>query len=331
MPARAEEIPVMKYYAYTFKISTEGTDLTAEVASDVLSALLADIGFESFTHARDLTMQKVCDPGNPEAASFRYTTDDNTYTAYIQQALLDEAALQAVVDDFPLPGVALSYAKSEPEDRDWNAEWERHYFQPIRVEAGGRSCSIASTFHTDVPDADYAIRIDPRMSFGTGHHQTTSQMLSRLLEMNLTGKEVLDMGCGTSILAILARLRGARHCWAVDVDEWCVANSRDNIRLNRLTGIDVVLGDASALAALPDAPRFDVIIANINRNILLQDMAAYVGVLAPAGYLLMSGFYTEDVPLLEERAASLGLSLLDVRQQDNWACLAFHNAPSATT
>ena len=209
------------------------------------------------------------------------------------------------------------------EDKDWNAEWEQHYFQPICVEAGGHSCAIASTFHKDVPPAEYAIRIDPRMSFGTGNHQTTSQMLSRLLEMDLQGREVLDMGCGTSILAILARMRGARHCWAVDVDEWCVENSRDNIALNGLDGIDVVLGDASSLASLPGSPRFDVVIANINRNILLQDMAAYVEVMTPGAALLMSGFYTEDVPLLEDKARTLGLSFVDVRQKDNWACIAF--------
>lgn len=313
----------MKYYEYTFTLKTAPDAATPEVVADVLSALLAEIGFESFVHSRDLSMEKVSDPHNPEAATFAYTTDEDTYSAFIQRDLLDEDALQSLLADFPLPGVTIAYEQHEPEDKDWNAEWEQHYFQPICVEAGGHSCAIASTFHKDVPPAEYAIRIDPRMSFGTGHHQTTSQMLMRLLEMDLAGKDVLDMGCGTSILAILARMRGARHCWAVDVDEWCVGNSRDNIALNHLDGIDVVLGDASSLATLPGRPLFDILIANINRNILLQDMPAYVSVMAPGAALLMSGFYTEDVPLLEDKARSLGLSLIDVKQKDNWACLAF--------
>lgn len=324
----------MKYFEYTFAATYDPAVLDSETVSDVLSALLADIGFESFVHSRDLTMEKIIDPTNPEADTFAYTTpaEADEYRAYIQQSLLDEEALDALMADFPLPGVTLSYTKAEPEDRDWNAEWEQNYFQPILVEAGGHTCSIASTFHKDVPDAEYAIRIDPRMSFGTGHHQTTSQMITRLLEMDLTGKEVLDMGCGTSILAILARMRGAAHCWGIDVDEWCVENSRDNIGINHLEGIDVLLGNASSLAQLParadsasdgEHASFDVVIANINRNILLQDMAAYVAVMRPGSSILMSGFYTEDVPLLEECAKGLGLSLVDVRQRDNWACIRF--------
>lgn len=304
----------MKYLQYTFTLTP-----SSEVAADVLSALLAEIGFESFVHSRDLSMEKVIDPTNPEADTFSYTTDEDEYSAYIQKALFSQEALDALLADFPLPDVQISYECTEPEDKDWNAEWEQHYFKPILVEAGGHSCSIASTFHKDVPEAEYAIRIDPRMSFGTGHHQTTSQMISRLLESDLTGQEVLDMGCGTSILAILARMRGAAHCWGIDIDEWCVENSRDNIALNQLDGIDVILGDATSLASLP---QFDLIIANINRNILLQDMPAYVAVMAPGASIFMSGFYTEDVPILEARAAELGLTLLDVRSRDNWACLA---------
>lgn len=311
----------MKYIQFTFKIQSE----VPEVAADVLSALLAEVGFESFVHSRDLSMEKVADPHNPETDVFAYTTDEDIYSAYVQKNLYDEAAFLAVIDNFPLPDTTISYTSEEPEDKDWNAEWEQHYFQPILVEAGGHTCSIASTFHKDVPEAEYAIRIDPRMSFGTGHHQTTSQMISRILETDLSDKEVLDMGCGTSILAILARMRGAAHCWGVDIDEWCVENSRDNIAINGLDGIDVVLGDASSLAGLlGDADRkFDLIIANINRNILLQDMDAYTRVLRSGGKIFMSGFYTEDIPVLEAAAAPLGLKLTDVRSRDNWACLQF--------
>lgn len=314
----------MKYYQYTFSARYDSSLIEAETVSDVLSALLAEIGFESFVHSRDLSMEKVADPTNPEAATFVYTTEEDEYSAYIQQSLLDEDALTTLIEDFPLPGVEISYSQSEPEDRDWNAEWEQHYFQPICVEAGQHSCSIASTFHKDVPAAEYEIRIDPRMSFGTGHHQTTSQIISRLLEMDCTGMEVLDMGCGTSILAILARMRGARHCWAIDIDEWCVDNSRDNIALNHLDQIDVILGSAESLK---DLPKFNLIIANINRNILLQDMATYAAAMLPGAQLVMSGFYTEDVAVLQEKAESLGLHLCDQRSRDNWACITVTNAP----
>lgn len=313
----------MKYYQFSFRIHNDNADLSQEIVADVLSSLLAEIGFESFVHSRDLNMVKVTDPHNPESATFEYADDaeSDEYSAYIQQSLFDEDALKAVVENVPLPGVVVTYSQSEPEDKDWNAEWEQNYFQPICVESQGHTCSIASTFHRDVPPAEYAIVIDPRMSFGTGHHQTTSQMISRLLEMDITGKEVLDMGCGTSILAILARMRGAAHCWAIDVDEWCVDNSRDNIALNGLNGIDVVLGSAASLSDGTVTEQFDMVIANINRNILLQDMNAYVASMRPGADILMSGFYTEDVALIVEKGESLGLRLVDVRSLDNWACV----------
>lgn len=310
----------MKYYEYTFTPTYDASTYDADTVQDVLSALLAEIGFESFVRAADLAAEKVVNPSDPENPTFKYAEDSGEYRAYIQQSLHDEEALRSLLENFPLPGVEITYEKAEPEDKDWNAEWEQNYFQPILVEAGGHTCSIASTFHKDVPDAEYAIRIDPRMSFGTGHHQTTSQMISRILETDMTGKEVLDMGCGTSILAILARMRGASHCWGVDVDEWCVENSIDNIALNSLDGVDVILGDASSLAKLP---KFHLVIANINRNILLQDMASYVDAMLPGAEIFMSGFYTEDVPVLQQKAASLGLTFMDERSRDNWACIRF--------
>ena len=193
--------------------------------------------------------------------------------------------------------------------------WEQNYFQPLVV---GTRCVVAGTFHKDVPEADYRITINPQMSFGTGHHATTYQMLERLLDEPLAGRRVLDMGCGTGILAILARMRGASECVAIDVDEWCVKNTEENIALNSVDNIHVVLGDASALVA--EKP-FDVIIANINRNILLQDLPRYAERLAPGGIVLMSGFYEKDVPLLREAAERLGLDFENGREKDGWACI----------
>ncbi|MEG0456499.1 MAG: 50S ribosomal protein L11 methyltransferase, partial [Bacteroides sp.] len=168
-------------------------------------------------------------------------TTDNGLTAYIQQALCDEAAIKEAIAEFPIPDTDITYSYVEAEDKDWNEEWEKNFFQPIII---GDRCVIHSTFHHDVPQVEYDIVINPQMAFGTGHHETTSLIIGELLETALNGKSVLDMGCGTSILAILARLRGAAPCLAIDIDEWCVRNSIENIALNGLTDIEVKEGDA---------------------------------------------------------------------------------------
>lgn len=304
----------MKYLEFTFTLTP-----SSDAAYDVLAALLADAGFDSFAHTSQLDLPRAEGrAANPEAPEFAQPdTASDRFKAYIQRDLFDQQALDAVVNDFPLPGFEIAYEKADAEDKNWNEEWEKHYFQPLSVD--GR-CVVAGTFHKNVPRAEYNITINPQMSFGTGHHATTSQMISRLLEDNIEGKEVLDMGCGTSILAILARMRGARHCTAVDVDEWCVKNSKENIALNHVDGIDVYLGDASTLK---DKGPFDLVIANINRNILLADMARYVERMKPGAEIYMSGFYTDDVAPLQQCAEGLGLKLVDVRSKDGWACVKF--------
>jgi ribosomal protein L11 methyltransferase len=301
----------MKYLEFTFTLQPQN-----EAFEDVLSAELAEIGFESFIRTAALDLPRIGSVDNfPEAPIFEEESAVGQYKAYIQVGLYDQAALADVVDNFPIPGVCITYEQVEAEDKDWNEEWEKNYFQPIVID--GR-CVISSTFHKDVPEAEYAIKINPQMSFGTGHHATTSQMVGRILDDDMTGKEVLDMGCGTSILAILAKMRGANHCVAVDVDEWCVKNSAENLQLNQIDGVDVVLGDASSLM---NYGPFDVVIANINRNILLNDMHAYVARMKPDACIYMSGFYVEDVEKLVAHAQTLGLKLVDVRSQDNWACI----------
>lgn len=279
----------MKYLEYTF--TTRPSDDTVQ---DVLAAVLADAGFDSFVHAE----------GGAEPLK-----------AYIKKDNLDEAVLQAALAEFPLPGVEIEYAMEEAEDRNWNEVWEQNYFQPLVVD--GR-CVVASTFHKDVPTAEYAITIDPRMSFGTGHHATTAQMIGMILDNPMEGRDVLDMGCGTSILAILARMRGARQCVAIDNDEWCVRNSAENIGLNAVDHIDVRLGDASLL---PSVGPFDVVIANINRNILLDDMQAYADRMRPGALLFMSGFYVDDVPAIRAEAERIGLRFAEARDRDLWACV----------
>lgn len=281
----------MKYLEFTFTFEPATQDV-----ADLLAAVLGEAGFDSFE-------------GDERRPS--------PLRAYVRQDAFSQDALDVALQNFPMPGVQVSYTQREAEDKNWNEEWEKNYFQPLMVD--GR-CVVHSTFHKNVPQAEFDIVIDPRMSFGTGHHATTSQMISEILSHDFTGKRVLDMGCGTSILAILARMKGAAACVAIDNDEWCVKNSLENIALNHLEGIDVQLGDASSLVG--QGP-FDYIIANINRNILLADMRAYDACLAPGGHVFMSGFYREDVCLIREEAESLGWCYDHEHEQDRWACVTF--------
>ncbi|WP_373758436.1 50S ribosomal protein L11 methyltransferase [Bacteroides heparinolyticus] len=278
----------MKYLEFTFQ-----TTPCTEVVNDVLSAVLAEAGFESFVEQTD------------------------GINAYIQKALYNESTLKEALAEFPLPDVNIEYNYTEAEDRNWNEEWEKNFFQPIVID---NRCVIHSTFHKDVPQAEYDIVINPQMAFGTGHHETTSLIIGELLDSDLQEKSLLDMGCGTSILAILARMRGATPCTAIDIDEWCVRNSLENIELNRVDNINVFQGDASSLK---DKGPFDIIIANINRNILLNDMKHYVSRMNQGGSLLMSGFYANDIPVIQAEAENNGLHLIHHREKNQWAVVLF--------
>ncbi len=268
----------MKY----LKVTADVTGLE-DYQIDMIVFELGEIGFESFE-----------------------TTSD-TLLAYIQQTVFDEESLKQVL--------SVSYSVEEMPDKNWNEEWEKHFFQPIVI---GDKCVIHSTFHTDVPVAQYDIIIDPKMSFGTGHHATTSNMLSWILDDDMSGKRVLDMGCGTAVLGILAKKKGAASVLAIDIDEWCYDNALESASLNKVD-IQVLLGDASLL----QEKQFDVILANINRNILLNDMAAYVACLPQGGCLYMSGFYTQDIPVIAECAVQLGMQQVGVKEQNNWVAVKF--------
>lgn len=278
----------MKYFEVTFT-----TQPCNEMVNDIVSALAGEIGFESFVEWEEGVQ------------------------AYIQQSLFDKEALAEMVANFPLPDTQISYSIQEAEDKDWNEEWEKNFFQPIVI---GDRCCIHSTFHKDTPETEYEILINPQMAFGTGHHETTSSIICELLDADLQGKSVLDMGCGTSILAILASMRGANPVTAIDIDDWCVNNSRDNIALNGINNITVELGDANLLKGRTP---FDVIIANINRNILLADMAQYAACMHSGSELYMSGFYVEDIPVIREKAESLGMNFVHHREKNNWAAVKF--------
>ena len=278
----------MKYFEFTFHTSP-----CTETVNDVLTAVLGEVGFESFVE---------CEGG---------------LTAYIQQSVCDENAIKTVIAEFPLSDTEITYTFTEAEDKDWNEEWEKNFFQPIII---GDRCVIHSTFHQNVPKVEYDIVINPQMAFGTGHHETTSLIIEELLDNELKDKSLLDMGCGTSILAILARMRGAHPCTAIDIDEWCVRNSIENIELNHVDEIDVSQGDASSLTG--KGP-FDIIIANINRNILLNDMKQYITCMHPGSELYMSGFYVDDIAVIREEAEKNGLAFVHYKENNRWAEVKF--------
>ena len=276
----------MQYSQAIFRIEAK-----EEFVKDVLTQQLADMGFESFVDQEDQTM-----------------------TAYIPSEKLNMSELQQLLEDFPFKGITLVSTEC-CEDKDWNQEWERNSFQPIMI---GDECIIHAPFHKNLPSCKYDIVIDPKMAFGTGTHQTTSLILSELLKSDLQGKSLLDMGCGTAVLAILAKKLGANPVTAIDIDDWCTENAKENCELNDIRDIEILLGDAKLL----QGRHFDVILANINRNILLMDMPRYKAALNPDGRLIMSGFYQEDIPILQEKAEELGMRLDHVATKDNWAMVA---------
>ena len=264
----------------------------SEVVTDILASMLCDAGYESFV------------------------PDENGLVAYVRHELFDKAAVAAVIDAFPLPDVTLSWHDEFIEGRDWNHEWEKNYFKPIVI--GDNRCVIHSSFHTGIPNCEYDIVIDPKMAFGTGHHSTTSLIIGHLLDIDLTGKSLLDMGTGTGILAILAAMRGASPVVAVEIDPMAHVNAVENVASNGHPEIDVMLGDASLLGGMD---KVDIMLANINRNIILADIDRYVTVLKPGSRLYLSGFYVNDVPMLEAKAHQLGLETVSVRELNDWCCL----------
>lgn len=272
----------MKYFEVTF--SMESTDLFRDLLIDTLGN---EGPYESFVETRD------------------------GLQAYVQASQYDAAWLAATVQAFPVP---LQYKAAEMEDKDWNAEWEKGH-QAVLVEYDGGSVWVRAPFHPHRGDVDYELIIEPKMSFGTAHHPTTYMMLSYVAELDLVGKRVLDMGCGTAVLGILAKMRGASYVEGVDIDEWAFNNARENAAAN---GVEIALklGNATSLQG-----NFDIIIANINRNILLNDMDRYAAVLNPGGSLLLSGFYEADEGVLIAKANTLGMTLKSKKNRDGWSAL----------
>ncbi|MGM9847964.1 MAG: 50S ribosomal protein L11 methyltransferase [Muribaculaceae bacterium] len=262
----------------------------SEVVTDILASLLADIGYESFV------------------------PDEKGLTAYVKAEVFDKDSLNNVIEAYPISDVKFALKNTFIEGKDWNSEWEKNYFKPIVI---ADKCVIHSSFHTDFPKCEYDIVIDPKMAFGTGHHATTSQIVTQLLNSNLEGLRLMDMGTGTGILAILAAMRGAKVD-AVEIDEMAYVNAVENVKLNGHPEINVMLGDVSKL---PDIPTYDILLANINRNIITNDLHLYAKAVKNGGEIILSGFYHEDIPVIMEIAKKNNLTYNLDTQIDKWACL----------
>ncbi|WP_329904379.1 50S ribosomal protein L11 methyltransferase [Porphyromonas pogonae] len=280
----------MVYICDTFSILSNPLGTESDTLFDILSDLIAPLGFESFD------------------------TSDGVLKAYIPALQKDDVALHGILQSFPIEGVVFAISSEEQPDINWNEEWEKNYFQPIEF-LGGR-CVIRAPFHPEAPNAEAEIVISPKMAFGTGNHETTSLMITYLMEHDVQGAKVLDMGCGTGVLGILALKLGANNLTAIDIDHWAYQNVCENARLNHVQNIVPIEGDATALEGLG---LFDVILANITRNILLADMDQYDKVLAPGGRIVFSGFYQEDCELIRSKASLLGLIPVEEHTLNNWA------------
>jgi len=282
------------YYRLDISIKPASTD-----ACDLAADSLAAIGFESFEQ--------------PEEAG------GASMTAYVPAPLFDaEAAREALAEIEPL--AVADFEAVFVKGRDWNSEWEKNYFKPILV--AGR-VAVHSSFHTDVPPAEFDIVIDPKMAFGTGHHATTTLMMKDLLSGNIAGASVIDMGTGTGILAILASMLGAAEVAAVEIDPFAAANAADNVALNLGNGyeVEVLEGDESALGNIEF--KADVFLANINRNVITADIEAYAAALKKGGRLVVSGFYVADREIVAEAAARAGFDADGVDEFDGWSSMQF--------
>ena len=287
----------MKYYVANFDIECAADML--QPARELLSAAACEAGFEAFEDT------------------------DKGIAGYVQRPLYDKAALDAAIADYMPDGASVTYNIEEVPDQDWNQGWEDEGFEPIGVSD---NLVIYDAKHTDMSmfagdDGVMRIFIEARNAFGTGTHQTTRMILRRLLGMDLQGKSVLDCGCGTGILGIVASRLGADHVLGYDIDEWSSENAKHNAALNGVDNLDVLLGDASVLEGVEE--KFDIVIANINRNILINDMSAFKSHLKQDGRLVLSGFYDSDVPMLENSAKDNGMTLVDVVADGEWACVMF--------
>lgn len=282
----------MKYLVAEFKIECQ--DGMIQIARDLLTDALGEAGFETFEDTED------------------------GIKGYVQESLFDENAMNDVISNFMLPDVTINANIQEAEYKNWNEEWEEAGFERININDSITIYDARHDYGNGIASG-ISIGIETKQAFGTGTHETTRMIVSTLLNIDLKGKRVLDCGCGTGILGIAASKLGASEVVGYDIDEWSSENAIHNAELNGVGNMKVMLGDASVLKSVEG--KFDVVLANINRNILLADMPAFVSVMADDSLLILSGFYASDVDLLIEKASSLGLSKIDSKSDSEWTCL----------
>ena len=283
----------MKYFETEFKIS--GPEALIQDARDVLAAMAGDAGYETFEDTAD------------------------GIKGYVQQDFYAEDALAAIIADFPFDDITIEYVTREAEYRDWNEQWENEGFDPIFITD---ECVVHDGRHLPAKTCKTMVEIDAKLAFGTGTHETTRMVAQQLILSEPCGKTVLDCGCGTGILGIIALKHGASHVVGYDIDEWSADNARHNAVINGVgDDFDALLGDTGVVEGI--SRQFDIILANINRNILLADMPRWRPLMSPSGILILSGFYATDVEPLTTKASELGLKVQSHQEDGDWQCLVF--------
>ncbi len=274
----------MKYLKFTFKL-----DLDNEVNREILTAYLSQLDFDSFDET------------------------PSEFHAFVPEEKANVQETRQVIAGLPF---TAEFSVAEMPDVNWNEEWEKNYFQPLLIRD---ECLVRAPFHKNFPKVDYEIVIEPKMAFGTGNHETTTMMIEHLLDLDLTGKSVLDMGCGTGILGILASMKGCSEVTAIDIDQWSYENTLENAGLNGIGNLKAFKGDAGLLGE----KSYDVILANIQKNVILNDLPVYASVLNEGGILLVSGFYHHDLEAIIGKASGLFLQKGMLREKNNWVACAF--------
>ena len=274
----------MIYTQISFKLNPDTTE-----NREILVAMLSDLAFESFDESEEQIM------------------------GYIPGESVDFEAIEAITSLLPFSVVTENELIP---DKNWNEVWEKNYFKPLLI---GNRCLVRAPFHTEYESAEFELVIEPKMAFGTGNHETTTLVAEQILNMDLAGKPVLDMGCGTGILGMLASLKGAKSVTAIDIDTWSFESTVENARLNNILNLEAKLGDASLLGK----ETFEIIFANIHKNVIINDLPVYESVLQSGGKLYLSGFYTHDMADVKAKAESLGLVDSGFQEKNNWVVYAF--------
>jgi len=274
----------MNYTQISFKLHPDNQE-----NREILVALLSDLSFESFDETEELVM------------------------GYIPGETVDLEQIGEITASLPF---SVQLADEMIPDQNWNEVWEKNYFKPLLI---GNRCLVRAPFHTEYEPAEFELVIEPKMAFGTGNHETTTLVAEQILDMDLTDKTVLDMGCGTGILGMLASLKGAKRVLAIDIDSWAFESTVENARLNSIFNLEAKLGDARLLGN----ETFEIVFANIQKNVIINDLPIYTQVLQPGGKLYLSGFYASDIPDVQKKATSLGLTEIGVCEKNNWVVYSF--------